>query len=131
MRAPCRARRPLCIRTSNQGVAVCPDPEASALRSQRGGEHLLIEAITHSGRIGQADPARHGAQRFGHDEIAPLERDIGQVVEGVYAAEAVHTLAHRLKVDMPITEQIYRILYAELSPRTAVETLMTRNLKAE
>ncbi len=64
-------------------------------------------------------------------DVKRIERDIGQVVEGVYAAEAAYTLAHRLGVEMPITEQIYRILYAGLSPRTAVEALMTRNLKAE
>jgi glycerol-3-phosphate dehydrogenase (NAD(P)+) len=56
---------------------------------------------------------------------------IGQVVEGIYAAEAVHHLAKRLNVEMPITEQIYRILYQDVAPRTAVEALMARALKSE
>ncbi|MGB9428425.1 MAG: NAD(P)H-dependent glycerol-3-phosphate dehydrogenase [Gammaproteobacteria bacterium] len=60
-----------------------------------------------------------------------IERDIGQVVEGVYAAEAAHRLAQRLGVELPITEQIYRILYENLSPRKAVETLMARALRSE
>ena len=60
-----------------------------------------------------------------------VARDIGQVVEGVYAAEAVHVLAQRLKVEMPISEQLYRILHQGLDPRAAVEALMNRALKQE
>lgn len=63
--------------------------------------------------------------------LKDIENDIGQVVEGVYAAEAVHHLAKRLGVDMPITEQIYRILYQDLTPRVAVEALMARAMKSE
>ncbi|HET7921377.1 MAG TPA: NAD(P)H-dependent glycerol-3-phosphate dehydrogenase [Gammaproteobacteria bacterium] len=62
---------------------------------------------------------------------ADIERDIGQVVEGVPAAQAVHTLARRLDIEMPITEHIYRILHEGLAPRAAVEALMARSLKAE
>lgn len=64
-------------------------------------------------------------------DMKSIERDIGQVVEGVFAAEAVHHLAQRLGVEMPITEQIYRILHRGVAPRTAVEALMTRALKSE
>jgi len=60
-----------------------------------------------------------------------IEHDIGQVVEGVYAAEAVHHLAKRLGVEMPITEQIYHILYQGVSPRAAFDALMARGLKSE
>ena len=60
-----------------------------------------------------------------------VAKDIGQVVEGVYAAEAVHVLAARLKVEMPISEQLYRILHQGLDPRAAVEALMSRALKQE
>ncbi len=41
--------------------------------------------------------------------------EIGQVVEGVHAARAVQ-VAQRLGVDMPICEQIYRMLYEDGSP---------------
>ena len=60
-----------------------------------------------------------------------VQAEIGQVVEGVYAAEAVHVLATRLKVEMPISEQLYRILHQGLDPRAAVEALMNRALKQE
>jgi glycerol-3-phosphate dehydrogenase (NAD(P)+) len=63
--------------------------------------------------------------------VKQVAADIGQVVEGVYAAEAVHVLAKRLGVEMPICEQIYRILYEDQAARTAVEVLMGRSLKHE
>ncbi|MFI4967130.1 MAG: NAD(P)H-dependent glycerol-3-phosphate dehydrogenase [Gammaproteobacteria bacterium] len=63
--------------------------------------------------------------------VKQVAADIGQVVEGVYAAEAVHVLAKRLGVEMPICEQIYRILYEDQAAGTAVEVLMGRSLKHE
>ncbi len=62
------------------------------------------------------------------DEVA---REIGQVVEGVYAARAVHTVATRESVDMPICEQVYRILHDNASPIDVVDRLMNRALKPE
>jgi glycerol-3-phosphate dehydrogenase (NAD(P)+) len=59
------------------------------------------------------------------------EHDIHQVVEGVRAAKAVHQVAARLGVEMPICEQVYRILYEGVAPREAVDALMNRELKAE
>ena len=63
--------------------------------------------------------------------VQQVAKDIGQVVEGVYAAEAVHVLAERLKVEMPISEQLYKILHQGQDPRAAVEALMKRALKSE
>jgi glycerol-3-phosphate dehydrogenase (NAD(P)+) len=57
--------------------------------------------------------------------------EIGQVVEGVYAARAVHRVAEREGVEMPIVEHVYRILYEDMSVADAVMSLMTRSLKPE
>jgi len=62
------------------------------------------------------------------DEIA---REIGQVVEGVYAARAVRHVAAREECEMPICEQVYKILYENASPTDTVKVLMSRSLKAE
>ena len=59
------------------------------------------------------------------------QAEIGQVVEGVMAAEAVHEVADELGIEMPICQQVYRILYEGASPREAVGALMNRALKAE
>jgi glycerol-3-phosphate dehydrogenase (NAD(P)+) len=57
--------------------------------------------------------------------------EIGQVVEGYFAALAVHQVAAREAIDMPIAEQIYRVLYEDLEPQDAVAALMRRPLMRE
>lgn len=56
---------------------------------------------------------------------------IGQVVEGVKTAAEIHALALSLQVDMPITEQVFRVLYEQLPPAAAVQNLLGREQKAE
>jgi len=56
---------------------------------------------------------------------------IDQVVEGVQTAYEVYGLAQRKDVDMPITEQVYNVLYEGHSPRKAVYDLLNREQKAE
>ena len=63
--------------------------------------------------------------------VAEAEAEIKQVVEGVLAARAVWEKAQALGVEMPIAEQIYRIIYEQKSPQEAVTDLMRRALKPE
>ncbi len=63
--------------------------------------------------------------------IEEAQEEIQQVVEGVLAAKAVKQVADRLSVEMPICQEIYRILYDGVPPREAVGTLMSRALKPE
>ncbi|MEO8062576.1 MAG: NAD(P)H-dependent glycerol-3-phosphate dehydrogenase [Pseudomonadota bacterium] len=58
-------------------------------------------------------------------------REIGQVVEGYSAARAVHAVASREKVDMPIVDGIYRVLYEHESAKDVVKHLMTRPIRSE
>ncbi len=53
------------------------------------------------------------------------------VAEGVKTTESVYRLSRRLKVEMPITEQVYSVLFENREPRAAVVELMTRELKIE
>jgi glycerol-3-phosphate dehydrogenase (NAD(P)+) len=63
--------------------------------------------------------------------VEEAQEEIQQVVEGVLAARAVKEVADDLGIEMPICQQIYRILYEGVSPRAAVEALMGRELKPE
>jgi len=56
---------------------------------------------------------------------------IGQVVEGIKTTEEVHRLATRLHIDMPITHQVYQVLYKHADPHKAVHELFARELKPE
>ena len=57
--------------------------------------------------------------------------EIGQEIEGIPTAKIVHGLAQRHGIDMPITEQTYRILYEDLPPAEAVTNLLLRDPKPE
>jgi glycerol-3-phosphate dehydrogenase (NAD(P)+) len=57
--------------------------------------------------------------------------EMRMVAEGVKTAKSVYNLSQKLKVEMPICHEIYRILYEDDSPLTAVRRLMTRDLKNE
>ncbi len=56
---------------------------------------------------------------------------LGQVAEGVGTAREVLALAQRLGVDMPITEQVYHVLFEGVAPQEAVEALLRREPKKE
>jgi glycerol-3-phosphate dehydrogenase (NAD(P)+) len=53
------------------------------------------------------------------------------VAEGVKTTGATVALARLHQVEMPITNQVYRILEGEISPRDAIRELMERSLKTE
>ena len=57
--------------------------------------------------------------------------EIGQAVEGYAAAGAIHEVAARAGVEMPLCEMAYRVLYQHLPAKEAVRSLMSRPIKAE
>jgi glycerol-3-phosphate dehydrogenase (NAD(P)+) len=56
---------------------------------------------------------------------------IGMAVEGIYTCVAAHELAKAHKIQVPITEAIYQIVYGDLDPREAVKVLLQRAIKEE
>lgn len=58
-------------------------------------------------------------------------KEIGMVVEGITTTKVAYELAEKYNIDMPITEEIYRVLYQDTDPKDAVTNLMTRNRKHE
>jgi len=53
------------------------------------------------------------------------------IAEGVRTTRSTFALAQRLKVEMPITEQMHEVLYAGKPPLEAIRHLMERGLKSE
>ena len=58
-------------------------------------------------------------------------KEVNMVVEGVYAAKAAVKLAEKYKVDLPIAEQVNKILFEGRKPEEAVKELMLRDKKIE
>ena len=57
--------------------------------------------------------------------------EIGQAIEGINTARELHLISRELGVEMPITEQIYRIVHHGHDPSSAVRDLLARDAKAE
>ena len=64
-------------------------------------------------------------------KLKDILADMRMVAEGVKTARSVYNLSRKIKVEMPICEEMYHILYQDLSPEVALHRLMTRELKYE
>jgi len=64
-------------------------------------------------------------------DVASARAHIGQVVEGVGTARAVHALADRLDVEAPLMESVYRVLCGDLILKDAVRILLERPVRSE
>ena len=56
---------------------------------------------------------------------------MGMIIEGVRTAKAVHQLAIRYDVPMPLSEALYTVLFEDVPPKEAVDQLMKRMKKQE
>ncbi len=64
-------------------------------------------------------------------KLSDILAELGQEAEGVATTKELYALAQRMKVEMPITEQVYRVLYENQSPQDAVEALLRREPREE
>lgn len=106
------------------------------------GAALGADPITFMGMAGLGDLVltctdnQSRNRRFGmllgqNKTIDEAKQIIGQVVEGCQNTKEVRLLAQMNNVDMPITEQIYEILYCNKDPKEAAKTLLGRTQKEE
>src|ERR1700723_2322568 len=75
-------------------------------------------------------------RRFGmalgrSESLSEAQSSIHQVVEGLPAGRAAYEVAQRLSVDMPICQEIYRIMHEGKPVRAAVQALMGREVRSE
>ena len=58
-------------------------------------------------------------------------KDVGMVVEGIKACRAFYELKEKLNIEMPITDVLYKVLFANKNAKDAVVELMEREKKNE
>ncbi|OKP75405.1 glycerol-3-phosphate dehydrogenase [Paenibacillus helianthi] len=108
----------------------------------RVGVELGANPLTFSGLAGLGDLVvtatskhsrnwRAGSMLGQGKPLAEVLESMGMVVEGIRTTEAAFAISLKLKVQMPITDQIYHVLFKGRSPRKAVEALMGRDRKTE
>jgi glycerol-3-phosphate dehydrogenase (NAD(P)+) len=69
---------------------------------------------------------RVGERLAGGEKLADILGSTEMVAEGVYTTRSVHFESKKKNLELPIVEQVYRVLYEGLAPRLAVEQLMQR-----
>jgi glycerol-3-phosphate dehydrogenase (NAD(P)+) len=87
---------------------------------------LITTCVSRHGRNRQV-----GERLARGESLADILKSMQMVAEGVYTTHSVHDRAVQMGVEMPITAEVYRVLYEGKDPRTAVTDLMLRRPKHE
>lgn len=107
--------------------------EISRLGTKMGGELLTFSGLCGVGDLVVTCTSMHSRNRRAGIQIGqgkPLEevlRDMGMVVEGVKTTKAAYEIAINNQVEMPITIELYNILFNGLDPKQGVANLMARD----
>ncbi|MGG4609108.1 NAD(P)H-dependent glycerol-3-phosphate dehydrogenase [Providencia sp. Me31A] len=109
---------------SRLGVALGADP--STFMGMAGLGDLVLTCTDNQSRN-----RRFGMMLGDGISVEDAEKEIGQVVEGYRNTKEVRALAERAGVEMPITEQIYQILYRHKNVLEAAQALLGRATKDE
>ena len=111
--------------------------EMSRLASARGANPLTMMGLAGLGDLvltctGDLSRNRRVGLGLGRGQTLPqVLGDLGQVAEGVVTARSAWQLAQREGVDMPITEQVYRMLYEEKPVGEVLRDLAGRGRRSE
>ena len=111
--------------------------ELTRLGTAMGGRPLTFSGLAGIGDLiatCMSDKSRNHTVGYGLGRGKDLDAVLGEmteVAEGVKSTGGVLALAEHHGVEMPIAEQVGRVLYEGASPADAVATLMTREAKAE
>jgi len=76
---------------------------------------------------------RRFGKRLAESSLSAYEvmNEIGQVVEGVKAVKVIKVIAEKLQLDLPIMEQVFRIVSEQSLPQEAAFALLARSGKSE
>jgi len=111
--------------------------EISRLGHAMGANVRTFSGITGLGDLVTTCISPFSRNRFVGEEIAKgktlkeIQKHMKMVAEGVPTTKSAYALSLKYKVDMPITKEVYRVLYKNKSPLQAVKDLMAREGKEE
>ena len=111
--------------------------EVARLGVACGGKRETFEGLTGIGDLIVTCASMHSRNRragilIGRGRTADeAMAEVKQVVEGVYSAKAAMHLSAKYGVDMPIVQEVNRVLFENKKPADALVDLMTRDRKSE
>jgi glycerol-3-phosphate dehydrogenase (NAD(P)+) len=106
------------------------------------GEKLGAKRETFAGLSGLGDLvttciSQFSRNRFVGEQIGKgqtlkeIESEMVMVAEGIRTTRSAYELSLKHQVEMPITQQVYQVLFENKKPREAITELMTRDPKSE
>ena len=119
------------------GLLVRGIVEIARLGIKMGARQETFYGISGLGDLMTTCVSSHGRNRWFGEEIGKGEKPnevlkaTEMVIEGAVTARSCYELRKKYGVEMPISEQIYAVIYEGKDPKTAVRDLMTRERKAE
>jgi glycerol-3-phosphate dehydrogenase (NAD(P)+) len=111
--------------------------EVARLSAARGGTPLTLAGLAGMGDLvltctGELSRNRTVGVELGRGKKLPeVLASLGHVAEGVKTTKSAYDLSKKLKVDMPITSEVYAVLYEDKTAERAVVDLMARELGPE
>lgn len=114
----------------------------ASVEMTRIGKYFGGKKETYAGLAGIGDlivtcTSQHSRNRFVGEQlgrgkkISEILENMNMVAEGIYTVKAVHKIATKNKIEMPIAEKLYQVIYNDIDPKKAMHELMTRSLKSE
>lgn len=111
--------------------------EIGLLATKLGGNPLTVAGLSGMGDLvltctGDLSRNRTVGIELGKGRKLPdILAGLGHVAEGVKTTKSAYDLSVREGVEMPITHEVFRVLYEQKDPRQAVVDIMTRELRSE
>lgn len=113
--------------------------EMSHFVEYQGAKNVTLAGLSGMGDLVVTCTSMHSRnRRFGIEigkgkNILEAKEKVNQVVEGVKTTRAIYKWlnSNEIELEMPITEQVYQVLFNDKDPRQAVEELMLRTKKHE
>ena len=102
-----------------------------------GGQRDTFSGLAGLGDLITTCVSPYGRNRLVGEQIAKGKKlsqileEMDQVAEGILTTKSVCKLANKYNVEMPITKEIYNVLFEDKDPITAVNELMVREPKSE
>ena len=111
--------------------------EIARLGMAMGGSTETIFGLTGAGDLiltATGDLSRNrrvGLKLAQGEALEKILQDLGHVAEGVHSAKEVARLAAAKQVEMPVSDAVNAVLQGRLTPKAAVEQLLSRDPKQE
>jgi len=111
--------------------------EITRLGVRLGGQEATFAGLSGVGDLIVTCGSKHSRNRYVGEEIGKGRKlhdvldGMSMVAEGVMTCRTVHQMAEKYEILMPLSSEIYKILFEGKAPRQAMRELMTRDPVAE